>query len=110
MLGKSVGEHLHERATQLKWQRNVPEFKVNLFSVCKQLLCEISGDCGQVNCLVKLADVSTICSSHPQGKSKRKCEMLVFLWAWILCMRFDAEAEALARLALAQLTLPLVPS
>ena len=29
---------------------------------------------GQLNCLVKLADVSTRCSSHPQGKSEARCE------------------------------------
>ena len=29
---------------------------------------------GQLNCSVKLADVSTRCSSHPQGKSEARCE------------------------------------
>ena len=29
---------------------------------------------GQLNCSVKLADVSTRCSSHPQGKSEVRCE------------------------------------
>ena len=28
--------------------------------------------CGQLNCSVKLADVSTRCSSHPQGKKQTK--------------------------------------
>ena len=32
--------------------------------------------CGQLdNCSVKLADVSTRCSSHPQGKSEARCEI-----------------------------------
>ena len=30
--------------------------------------------CGQLNCSVKLADVSTRCSSHPQRKSEARCE------------------------------------
>ena len=30
--------------------------------------------CIQLNCSVKLADVSTRCSSHPQGKSEARCE------------------------------------
>ena len=34
---------------------------------------------GQLNCLVKLADVLTRCSSRPQGKSEARCEMLVLL-------------------------------
>ena len=29
---------------------------------------------GQLNCLVKLADISTRCSSHSQGKSEARCE------------------------------------
>ena len=36
------------------------------------------------NCLVKHADVSTRCSSHPQGKSEARCEKLVLLKAWLL--------------------------
>ena len=35
--------------------------------------------CGQHNCLVKLTDVSTRCSSHPQGKSEVRYEKLVLL-------------------------------
>ena len=29
---------------------------------------------GQLNCSVKLADVSTRCSSRPKGKSEARCE------------------------------------
>ena len=29
---------------------------------------------GQLNCSVKLADVSIRCSSHPQGKSEARCK------------------------------------
>ena len=34
---------------------------------------------GQLNCSVKLADVTTRCSSHPQGESEARCEKPVFL-------------------------------
>ena len=36
--------------------------------------------CGQLNCSVKLADVSTRCSSRPQGKSEVRCKKLVLLY------------------------------
>ena len=34
---------------------------------------------GELNCSVKLADISTIHSSHPQGKSEERCEKLVLI-------------------------------
>ena len=39
---------------------------------------------------VQLADVSTRCSSHPQGKSEARCEIDGNLWAWLLSLRAHA--------------------
>ena len=52
---------------------------VSIYYVCmyieKHRPHEINEDSLQtINCLVKLAGVSTRCSSHPQGKSEARCE------------------------------------
>ena len=39
---------------------------------------------------VQLADISTRCSSHPQGKSEVRCENAGALWAWLLHLRAHA--------------------
>ena len=45
--------------------------------------------CGQLNCSVKFADVSTRCSSHPQGKSEVR---------WLLHSRaHQSKLEALLK-------------
>ena len=46
-------------------------YEVTLFSVA---LYEQMILFGQRNCSLKLADVSTRCSIHPQGKSEARCE------------------------------------
>ena len=66
--------------------------------------------CGQLNCSVKLADVLTRCSSHPQGKSEVRCEKGWCSYRRGYCartpMRLGAEGGAPARLALARLPPP----
>ena len=62
--------------------------------------------CGQLNCSVKLANISIRCSSHPQGKSEARCENAGVLIGMAPALahsyvRFDVEAEV---------QLPLPPS
>ena len=41
---------------------------------CHAPLKQIKILCGQLKCLVKLANVSTRCCSHPQDKSEARCK------------------------------------
>ena len=67
--------------------------------------------CGQLNCLVKLADFLIRCSSHPRGKSEARCEKLVQRgYCTGMPMGLSVEGEAPEQLALARLHPPLVYS
>ena len=64
---------------------------------------------------VQLADVSTRCSSHPQGKVKRGAKMMAIYRRGssapeLARVRSDAEVQALMRLALARLELTPPPN
>ena len=51
-----------------KYWYEVTSFSVTICMKQMKILC------GQLNCLVKLADISTRCSCHPQGNSEARCE------------------------------------
>ena len=64
--------------------------------------------CGQLNCLVKLADVATRCSSHPQGKSfteQLNCLQRIFLCFMQIATENDVTSLIKALKALKMLLL-----
>ena len=60
-----------------KWGVNL--FMFLIYAYQKYVMNKTKILCGQLNCSVKLANISTRCSSHPQGKSEARCEKLMLL-------------------------------
>ena len=60
-----------------KWSVNLFMFLIHAHQ--KYVMNKTKILCGQLNCSIKLADVLTRCSSHPQGKSEARYEKLVLL-------------------------------